>query len=93
MLKKFFRLKFHYLFIPLLLTFLLFVTSFLFVFLPSFENSIKERKKELIREIVNSAWNTVDFYYQKSAKNEMSVHEAQDLAKKHIENIRYGIEN
>ncbi|MFP4025397.1 MAG: cache domain-containing protein [Thiohalospira sp.] len=90
MFTKYFRLRLHYLFIPLLITFLLFVLSFVLIFLPIFEHSIKERKKELIKEITITAWNTVDFYNQKYDKGELTLEQAKKQAIKHIENIRYG---
>ena len=93
MIKNIFSLKIYNLLIPLISTFLLFILSYFLIFIPSFENSIVERKKELIKEIAISGWNIMDFYNQKVKSGELTLEEAQEQAKKQIENIRYGKES
>ncbi|NOQ25194.1 MAG: response regulator [Bacteroidales bacterium] len=84
------KFKIHYLIIPLLLTFLLYVFSLIFFFLPLVEKSIVDKKKEMIKELATTVWNIIDFYNTQVEEGVMSLDDAKTIAVNNIKSIRYG---
>ncbi len=65
------------------------ITVILLFTIPQFQNKIVEHKKKSVQIAVESAYNTLDFYYQKEKNHEISREEAQKLASDVIKNLRY----
>jgi signal-transduction protein with cAMP-binding, CBS, and nucleotidyltransferase domain/predicted metal-dependent phosphoesterase TrpH/PAS domain-containing protein len=78
--------------LPTVVAMLLFGIALLDVILPAIENSLLERKREMIRELVNSAWGILAEAEQEVANTVTPLDQAQMLAKKRIETLRYGRE-
>ena len=77
-------------FLPVVLTVLLFImTIFLFI-LPNIEERLMEGKREVIRELVASAWSSLDVYARQERTGAMTRNKAQALAVEHIRGLRYG---
>lgn len=92
MFKSLVKFKVHYLIIPLLITFFLYVFSLIFIFLPSVERSIVDRKKEMIKELTNTVWNIMDFYNTQVEDSTISLSDAKSIVLNNIQTIRYGKE-
>ena len=77
-------------FLPVVLTVLLFImTIFLFI-LPATEERMMEGKREVIRELVASVWSSLDGYARQERQGVMTRDQAQALAIEHIRGLRYG---
>jgi signal transduction histidine kinase len=77
-------------FLPVVLTVMLFImTIFLFI-LPMIEERLMEGKREVIRELVASAWSSLDGYARQERTGVMTREQAQALAIEHIRGLRYG---
>lgn len=77
-------------FLPVVLTVLLFImTIFLFI-LPATEERMMEGKREVIRELVASVWSSLDGYARQERQGAMTRDQAQALAIEHIRGLRYG---
>ncbi|HAF30119.1 MAG TPA: hypothetical protein DCG75_13845 [Bacteroidales bacterium] len=92
MLKTAVKHKVHYLIIPLLLVFFLYVFSLIFIFLPSVERSIIDKKKEMIKELTNTVWTLMDFYNKRVEDKLISIDDAKALVLHNVEIMRYGKE-
>ncbi|MFZ1729103.1 MAG: DUF294 nucleotidyltransferase-like domain-containing protein [Bacteroidota bacterium] len=79
-------------FIPALLTLILFVVSIYQIIIPRFEGIIMDRKREMIRELVNSAWHVADQCYDQARLGHITEAEARSLAIAQIGHLRYGEE-
>lgn len=79
-------------FLPVVLTVLLFVLTIFFVVLPRFEKNMMDDKRELIREITQVAVSAISDYYQKEKSGSLTREEAQKLAIDHLRRLRYGPE-
>jgi CBS domain-containing protein len=79
--------------LPVFLTLSLFIVAFFAVLLPYFENTLMERKRESIRELVQVAWGVLDEATHEVENNDLTLEQAQTLAKNRIEAMRYGSEN
>lgn len=66
-----------------------FLLVVMFFTLPLFQNKIVEYKKKSVRVAVESAYNTLDYYYKKEQAHEMTREEAQKWAGDVIRNLRY----
>ena len=76
--------------LPVVLTVLLFImTIFLFI-LPIMEERMMEGKREVTRELVASAWSSLDGYAGQERQGLMTRDQAQALAIDHIRGLRYG---
>ena len=77
-------------FLPVVLTVLLFImTIFLFI-LPAMEERMMEGKREVIRELVASVWSSLDGFARQARQGVMTRDQAQALAIDHIRGLRYG---
>jgi PAS domain S-box-containing protein len=79
-------------FLPTLAAIFLFLAAFWGIILPSFEQTLLERKREMIRELTNSAWTILSSYYSDELSGLLTREEAQAMAIKRIEALRYGPE-
>jgi signal transduction histidine kinase len=77
-------------FLPVVLTVLLFVmTIFLFI-LPEMHARLLDGKREVIRELVTTAWSSLDGYFRLEREGVLTRSEAQREAIEHIRGLRYG---
>ncbi|MCB2145160.1 MAG: cache domain-containing protein [Deltaproteobacteria bacterium] len=80
-------------FLPVVLTVLLFImTIFLFI-LPMMEQRLVEGKREVIRELVASAWSSLEGYARQERQGTLTRDKAQAMAIEHIRGLRYGQES
>lgn len=77
-------------FLPVVMTVLLFILTIFQLILPMMQERLLDGKREVIRELVVSAWSSLDGYAQQERKGLLSRTEAQQLAKNHIRGLRYG---
>ena len=77
-------------FLPVVLTVLLFVLTIFLLILPEMQERLLEGKREVIRELVSSAWSSLDVYARQERDGELSRQEAQAKAMSHIRGLRYG---
>ncbi|HAL92768.1 MAG TPA: hypothetical protein DCM68_07070 [Verrucomicrobia bacterium] len=78
--------------LPTVAALFLFGVVLLDIILPAIENSLLEQKRELIRELVNSAWGILAEADQEVQNGVVPLAQAQQLAQKRIETLRYGHE-
>jgi PAS domain S-box-containing protein len=78
--------------LPTAAAMILFAVVQLDIIVPAIENSLLERKREMIRELVNSAWGILSEAEQEVRGGITPLEQAQQLAKKRIETLRYGRE-
>jgi CBS domain-containing protein len=78
--------------LPAIIAMLLFAVALLDIILPAFERSLMDRKREMIRELVNSAWGILAEAEQEARTGLASREQAQQLAMRRIETMRYGRE-
>lgn len=76
--------------LPVVLTVLLFVMTIFLIILPMVEDKLMEGKREVIRELVESAWSTLDAYAAREEAGELTRGAAQARAVAHIRRLRYG---
>ncbi|HBA82521.1 MAG TPA: hypothetical protein DCZ95_00360 [Verrucomicrobia bacterium] len=79
--------------LPTVAAMLLFGFVLLDIILPAIEESLLEQKRETIRELVSSAWGILAEAEQEVQNGVASLEQAQQLAKKRIETLRYGHED
>jgi PAS domain S-box-containing protein len=79
-------------FLPTLIAIALFLAAFWGIILPSFEQTLLDRKREMIRELTNSAWTILASYQSEEQNGLLTREQAQALAVKRIEALRYGPE-
>ncbi len=80
-------------FLPSILTILLFIlTIFLFI-IPHFQQNIMNGKREMIKELTNSAWSILSKYENDERIGILTQAEAQKTAVSRIQYLRYGEEN
>ena len=77
-------------FLPVVMTVLLFVLTIFQLILPMMQERLMDGKREVIRELVVSAWSSLDGYARQEHQGILSRSEAQQLAKRHIRGLRYG---
>jgi signal transduction histidine kinase len=77
-------------FLPVVLTVLLFIMTIFLLILPAMEERMMEGKREVIRELVSSAWSSLEGYAQQARQGKMTLDQAQALAIDHIRGLRYG---
>jgi CBS domain-containing protein len=78
--------------LPAVIAMALFALALLDIILPAIERSLLDRKREMIRELVNSAWGILAEAEQEVQSGITPLDQAQFLAKKRIETLRYGRE-
>ncbi len=79
-------------FLPSLFAIGLFLAVIWGILLPSFEQTLLDRKRELIRELTYSAWSILASYQKDEQNGILTREEAQSMALKQIEALRYGPE-
>ncbi len=77
-------------FLPVVLTVLLFILTIFLLILPTMEARMMEGKREVIRELVLSAWSSLDGYARQERQGVMTRDKAQALAIGHLRGLRYG---
>ena len=77
-------------FLPVLLTVMLFGMTIFLVILPMIKERLLEGKREVIRELVTSAWSSLDAYAEQERLGLLSREQAQQQAIDHIRRLRYG---
>ncbi len=78
---------------PAILSLALFIVALFSILLPYFEKTLLERKRENIRELTQVAWGVLNEATQEVQNNQLTLEQAQALAKNRIEAMRYGREN
>jgi len=79
--------------LPAVLSLGLFVVASFVIFLPYFGQTLLEQKRENIRELTQVAWSVLHEANEEVKTNNMSLEEAQSLALRRIEDMRYGTDN
>ena len=77
-------------FLPVVLTVLLFIMTIFLLILPAMEERMMEGKREVIRELVASVWSSLEGYARQEREGVMTRDQAQALAIEHIRGLRYG---
>ena len=77
-------------FLPVVLTVLLFVMTIFLLILPMMQERLLDGKREVIRELVASAWSSLDGYARQERQGILTREAAQALAMDHIRGLRYG---
>ncbi len=78
---------------PAVLSLSLFIIAFFVILLPYFGKTLLERKRESIRELTQVAWGILNEAVEEVGNNQLTLEQAQSLAKNRIEAMRYGSEN
>ncbi len=79
-------------FLPTLFAIALFLAVIWGIILPSFEETLLDRKQELIHELTSSAWSILASYEEDERDGLLTRQQAQTMAIKRIEALRYGPE-
>ncbi|GAB6904627.1 Two component system sensor protein [Desulfosarcina cetonica] len=77
-------------FLPVVLTVLLFILTIFLLILPEMKERLLEGKREVIRELVASAWSSLDDFARQEQEGHLTRREAQQQAIHHIRGLRYG---
>ena len=77
-------------FLPVVLTVLLFISTIFLLILPEMHARLLEGKREVIRELVTSAWSSLDGYAKQARGGVLTREEAQRQALINIRGLRYG---
>jgi len=77
-------------FLPVALTIFLFWITIFLVILPMVEERLMEGKREMIRELVESAWSSLNGYAARVKAGELTRAQAQAEAAAHIRPLRFG---
>lgn len=80
-------------FLPAILTVVLFIISFFWIVIPSFEKNMMDRKRETIYELTQTACSILDKYNREVIAGNLELPEAQQKAADEIGELRYGAEN
>jgi PAS domain S-box-containing protein len=78
--------------LPSILAIVFFVLILFSFIIPTFEKNLMERKKEMIRELTHATWSILGQIEKNRIRDSLSISDAQELAIKEIEYIRYGPE-
>jgi signal transduction histidine kinase len=77
-------------FLPAVLTVLLFVMTIFLFLLPMMRERLMEGKREVIRELVVSAWSSLHTFARQERQGLLTRAEAQAMAIRHVRGLRYG---
>lgn len=80
-------------FLPAVLSLALFIIALFVFLLPYFEDTLMDRKRENIRQLTQVAWGVLAEAADEVENGQLSLEQAQNLAKKRIEAMRYGTDN
>ncbi len=86
---SFFRLK---IVMPTVVAIVLFVSSVFAIIIPVFRTNIMDKKKEMIKELTVAAISIIDEKVKLYQSGKLTLAEAQNLALKEIDGMRYGDE-
>jgi PAS domain S-box-containing protein len=75
---------------PVLITLALFIVTLFWLLLPSVGGHLMDRKREMIRELTESAWSTVNYYYGLAQKGAITEDEARRRSIDHLRHLRFG---
>ena len=79
--------------IPAILTLLLFIFALAVFLIPYFEETLVERNRENIRQLTQVAWGVLNAANEEVENGQLTLEQAQTLAKNNISAMRYGPEN
>ncbi len=79
-------------FIPALLTIVLYIIAIFVIILPNIEQGFIERKKEMTKRLVESQWHILEYYHSLEKQGIRTRQQAQERAKALFHEIRYGHE-
>ncbi len=79
--------------LPSVLTIVLFTGALFAVILPALEKAFVDRKREMIRELTQTAWDTLAFYHAQEEQGRLARSQAQEQAKAQLRAMRYGDDN
>ncbi len=79
--------------LPVILSVALFIIALFAILIPYFEDTLLERKRENIRQLTQVAWGVLNEAAEEVENNQLSLEQAQTLAKNRIEAMRYGVDN
>lgn len=77
-------------FLPVVMTVLLFILTIFLLILPEMQERLLEGKREVIRELVASAHSSLEGFARQERQGVLTRAEAQTLAINHIRGLRYG---
>ncbi len=80
-------------FIPVLLSMILFIGTFFGYILTKVEAHLMDRKREMIHALSESAMSSIRYYDHLAQKKAITLSEARQQAADHLRSIRYGPEN
>lgn len=80
-------------FIPVLLSMILFIGTFFGYILPRVEAHLMDKKREMIHALSESAMSSIRYYDHLAQTKAISLFEAKKQAAAHLRSIRYGPEN
>ncbi len=80
-------------FLPALLTMVLFVISIFWIVIPSFEKNMMDGKRQTIYELTQTACSILEKYNAEVDAGDISLSDAQEMAAEEISSLRYGDEN
>ncbi len=80
-------------FLPASMSLALFIVALFVILLPYFENTLMDRKRENIRQLTQAAWGVLSEAADEVESGQLTLEQAQELAKNRIEAMRYGDEN
>ncbi|THB73148.1 MAG: GHKL domain-containing protein [Desulfobacteraceae bacterium] len=76
--------------LPVLLTIALFIVTIFFLMIPILEKNMMDGKREGIMHLTESAWSTLDLFYNHSQNGQLSRKDAQQSAMAQLRQLRYG---
>ncbi len=79
--------------IPVLFTIILFILTIFLLILPLLEQTMMDGKTEGIKHLTESAWSTLNLYYEKVQRGTLSTSQAKMQAINHLGELRYGPES
>ncbi len=77
---------------PVMLTILLFILTIFLLIIPLLEKNMMDDKRDGIHQLTQSAWSTLNLFYQRSQNGLISEQDAKSQAIKHLQQLRYGPE-
>lgn len=76
--------------IPVALTIILFILTIFLLIIPMLEKNMMDGKREGIMHLTESAWSTLNFFYERAQDGEFSHQAAKDRAIGYLRQLRYG---
>jgi CBS domain-containing protein len=80
-------------YLPAVMTLSLFIVALFLILLPYFGKTLLERKRDSIRELTQVAWGVLNEAAEEVENGQLTLEQAQALAKNRIEAMRYGQDN